>query len=186
MAQLPQLLELTATPLGFAPSAGLASPQPLDVQIPHQEQDWWCWCAVAVGVSSFYDSGFQLAQCEAAGRVLREPAACLDPRSPHVNVMHELDLALDAFGHMGQVIQGPLKFSAVQAEIDQGRPIGVRIRFMNSGIGHFAVIRGYRAGALQMLSIDDPLYDESEVRYEHFATRYRGTGEWRQSYLTRP
>lgn len=185
MAALAQVLEATATPLGLAPFGAVGGTQPLPLDIPHQEQDWWCWCAIAVGVSSFYDGAFGLSQCQAAARVLRQPGACISPDSPEVNVMHELDLALGEFQHFrGPVIQGPLEFSAVRAEIDAGRPVGVRIRFMDSGIGHFTVIRGYRAGGFRMLSIDDPLYDESEVAYEHFVSRYRGTGAWRQTYLT--
>lgn len=185
MPTLAHLIEGTAIPLDLPPPAAAAGAQPLPLDIPHQEQDWWCWCAIAVGVSAFYEGGFGLSQCEAAARILRQPGACLAPDGPEVNVMHELDLALDEFRHFrAPVIQGPLKFGAVQAEIDAGRPVGVRIRFMDSGIGHFTVIRGYRAGALRMLAIDDPLYDESEVVYDHFVHRYRGTGVWRQTYLT--
>jgi hypothetical protein len=190
MAHLPQLLQTASTPLslGIAQSAG-GGAQPLAVEIPPQEQEWWCWCAVTAGICSFYDSNFSLRQCEVAARVLNQPAACANPDTPPVNVMHDLDLALGEFRHFkGPLIQGPLKFTAVQAEIDAGRPIGVRIRFRNTGIGHFTVIRGYRGGALKMLSIEDPnpAYDEREVTYDSFVSRYRGWGEWRQSYLTRP
>jgi hypothetical protein len=185
MATLPSLLQASAAPLTFSlPQIGTASPS-LAVNIPHQEQDWWCWCAIAVGIEAYYSHQLPISQCKAAERILKVPTACANPTSSQVNVMHRLDSALAEFNRFnGPTIQGALKFSEIETEIKAGRPVGARILFKNSGIAHFTVIRGCNSST-KMLHIDDPLYDENEVTYQNFVNRYRGWGEWLQTYLTR-
>ena len=185
MSTLPGLLEATARPLGLAPrAAGVSGANPLNVDVPHQEQDCWCWCAVTVGIAKFYDRTFALSQCQTAARVLGIADACQRPTADDVNRMFDLDMSLAAFGRF-DAMDLALSFAQVKRQIDTQRPVAARIRFMDSGLAHFAVIRGYRETPEQMLVIDDPLYDETEITYREFLTRYKGEGVWKQSYLTR-
>ena len=186
MSALPSLLLATAAPLTLTSLAASTSNsgRSLGIEVPHQEQDWWCWCAVTVGVSTFYDSSFGLSQCETAAQILSEPSACSTPRDDRVNRMFSLKQSLNTFGRLDRETEGPLSFSQVVQEIDAQRPVGARILFLDSGVAHFTIIRGYRKTPQQMLLIDDPLYDESETTYQSFLTAYRGSGRWKQSYLT--
>lgn len=185
MSTLPKLLQSTAKLLKLeAGAAAISSGQSLGIEVPHQDQDNWCWCAITVGVSSFYDPTFGLSQCQTAARVLSIADACSDPENERVNRMFDLDKSLAVFGRFNQIVNGPLSFSLVMREIDAQRPVGVRILFLDSGKGHFTVIRGYRREPQQMLLIDDPLYDEFEITYKNFLTDYQGNGRWKQTYLT--
>ena len=155
----------------------------LNVQIPHQEQDNWCWCAIAVGVGKFFDSTFTLTQCETAAIVLGIGDACSRPKDPDVDTVFELGVTLSKFGHFVRMT-GVLKFDDIREQIDAQRPIGVQVLFMNSGVTHFTVIRGYRTDPEPILVIDDPFYDESEWSYREFVDTYKGSGAWQQSCLT--
>src|SRR5436189_5612367 len=66
---LPQLLLATATAVPDVASESVGA-VPLAIDVPHQERDNWCWCAVTVGVSQFYDGSFSLTQCQTAAQVL--------------------------------------------------------------------------------------------------------------------
>lgn len=158
----------------------------LNIDVPHQEQTLWCWCAVTVGVSRFFDSTFALTQCETAAQVLSAPDACLRPSDDDVNRMFELQKALKVFGRVERVVDAPLSFEEVEREIQAQRPVGAQILFHDAGRMHFTIIRGCRTVAGErILVVDDPLFDESESSYERFKTFYRGDGEWQRSYITR-
>jgi hypothetical protein len=182
MSRAASLIEATSFSVPeLASDTGVAS---LDLRVPHQEQDLWCWCAVTVGVAGFFDAGFGLSQCETAGRVLNVPAACDNPDDESVNKLFALDNALSVFGRLGKVEPGPLAFDEVRRQIDTGRPVGARILFLDNGMAHVTLIRGYRTSPEPILIIDDPLFDESEWSYQQFLRSYRGSGVWKQSYLT--
>ena len=183
MKKLPKLLQDTATAVPEVAAEQLAESNALDVQVPHQEQDNWCWCAVTVGFNTFFDSAFSLAQCETAAEVLGIKDACIRPGDDDVNTLFELDVALSKFGRLAHM-SGVLKFEEIQKQIDAGRPVGVHVFFVDSGVSHFTVIRGYRSGPVSTLAIDDPLYDESEWSYQEFVDSYKGSGAWKHSYLT--
>ena len=157
----------------------------LGVEVPTQDQDLWCWCAITVGVSRFFDASFSLSQCETAANVLGLADACSRPGDDDVNKMFALDAALASFDRLLRRVDGRLSFEQLKREIDAGRPVGVRIRFQDSGQAHFTLIRGYRTEPAPMLAIDDPLYGESTWSFAEFVDNYRGAGVWRQSYLTR-
>ena len=183
MANLPMLMSDTALAVPDVDAEAGAS-RMLRVDVPHQEQDQWCWCALTVGVSRFSDSTFALSQCETAARVLHVPGACDRPSADDVNRMFELDVALGTFGRLRQMNDLPLSFKSIQDEVDAGHPVGARVLFLDTGMAHFTLIRGYRTSPMNMLLIDDPLYDESEWSYQDFVESYRGSGEWQQSYRT--
>lgn len=91
-------------------------------------------------------------------------------------------------------ITKPLDFDAVRSEIDAGRPVCALIKWLDSQgqvtqRGHFIAINGYRVTPAQkeFVSITDPIYGESEVAFEQFASThggYRdGRGVWFASFL---
>lgn len=160
--------------------------QNLGIEVPHQEQSEWCWCAVAVGVRKFFDSGFAMSQCQAANGILQVATACIDPASDAANKPIDLQVALQ-FMHVFRppLLHGPLKFEDLKKELDDRKcPVAARVLFTSDGRSHFTVIRGYQDGPEPMLAIDDPFYDESEIPYAEFVSRYKGTGEWTHTYLT--
>lgn len=183
METLPNLLQDTAFDVPFVDD-GQALPQVVDIEVPHQDESQWCWCAVTVGVNHHFDKSFALSQCQTAAIVLGVADACSRPGDDDINTLFALDDSLKKFGHLKAMKVGSLPFAAIRQEIDDKRPVGVRILFLETGTAHFTVIRGYRTEPVPILLIDDPLYDESEWSYQEFVASYKGSGEWRHSYLT--
>lgn len=182
---LAQLLLDTAVQVPELSASSTGAP-PLAIDVPHQEQDNWCWCAVTVGVSRFFDQTFSLSQCETAAKVLQVADACNRPDEGDVDRMFDLDKALQTFNRFDHVIEQPLAFEDVEREIRAQRPVGVQILFQDRGVMHFTIIRGCRRlEGDRLLLIDDPQFDESECGYERFTHFYRGDGEWIRSYITR-
>ena len=186
MKPIPSLLKSTAKPLAADLTAAAAlDGKVLDMDVPHQEQDCWCWCAVTVGTAAFFDPTFDRSQCKAANRVLKRTDACQSPTDPAVNTMFALDDALAEFGLLRAFIPKPITFDEVALEIRAGNPVGAMVFFLDSGLRHVLAIRGFRKSPIQMILVDDPLYEESEVPFDDFCRRYRGTGVWKMTYLTR-
>ena len=80
----------------------------------------------------------------------------------------------------------PTSFADLCTELDNGRPLGVRIGWSGGG-GHFNVVGCYTANplfGLQSLEIEDPWYGTSVWDYDTFRTAYQGTGSWTHSYKT--
>jgi hypothetical protein len=176
------ILKATAFPVPMPLAAGSLT-RVLDVRVPIQEQDNWCWCAITQGFANYFDRTFALKQCETAAEVLSIPDACDRSSESDVNTLYRLDLALSKFDLFAG-LTGVLTFAQIKSQIDAGLPVGVHVLFEESGVSHFTAIRGYKSDPTPMLVIDDPFYDESEWSYQEFLTRYKGSGVWHHSYLT--
>ncbi|KQV50564.1 hypothetical protein ASC95_14470 [Pelomonas sp. Root1217] len=124
-----------------------------------------------------------MSQCEVAAAVLSLDA-CADPTSEAVNKMMPLEDTLAHFNRLGGVEPIPMSFEKIAEQIDDGLPVCIRVRFMDTGIPHFTVIRGYRRDG-RLLIIDDPAFDESTSPYADVIDAYQGTGVWKQSYRVR-
>jgi len=135
--------------------------------------------------TSFCDRTDATPQCQAANLILGRSDACTSPSSAAVNKPYCLDEALGDFCNLnGSIISGTLAFADVQAQIDDGRPLGTRIAWSGGG-AHFMVIEGYRAAATPWVAIRDPIYGESDLTYASSCTAYPGTGSWSHSYTTK-
>lgn len=183
---LPRLLQATAIPVAAAHEfvAEAEDQRVLEaLQVPHQEQDQWCWCAVAAGLCAFRDQTFAMRQCEVAADFLGLDA-CADPSADEVNKMMPVADVLTHFKLLAFPQEAPMSFEEVVEQIDAGRPVCIRIRFIDTGTPHVTVIRGYRRDG-RMLMIDDPSFDESTMPYADVIDRYEGSGVWKQSYRVR-
>jgi hypothetical protein len=156
-----------------------------NLNIPHQCQENWCWCAVALGIAKFFDSKIQLTQCQAVNAILPATVACSEPTNSNVNRPFRLEVAMQHFHNLRGSVLGPLTFEQIAQEIDdQKKPIAVGIKFLQTGLGHFAVIRGYDPST-RLLMLDDPSFGEAPVSFEELCRTYQGSGVWKASYLTK-
>jgi hypothetical protein len=158
----------------------------LDVRIPQQTQDNWCWAAVALGIAHSYLDFTEAEQCDVARRVLSR-ACCPDGFRDACDVPRHLPPAL------GDHFAGPTRggtrarsFPFVRECIRAGNPVAVRIKWAGSRTGHFVVIVGYRiAGEVVDLCVCDPWTGRRrKVRYGHLMNNYYEAGTWDQSYET--
>jgi Peptidase_C39 like family len=159
----------------------------LDVTIPEQALDHWCWAAIAAGLGEAYGDEPR-SQCLIASEVL-ETSCCprrLAPRSS-CDLPQPIDAVLGT--HLRRRFEDPKHrtFAFVRAQISRGFPIVVRIDWNRPGAGHFVVIAGYRDSSEgRFLWVCDPgTGDRSKVQFTRFLSYYRQKGFWDISYETK-
>jgi Peptidase_C39 like family len=176
-------LGLTADAIGGAPTQWqlLSS-----FEIQHQLQENWCWAAVTSSVARFFDASSPWKQCAIVNELLGQPSLCCGANGSGMNCNKPwyLDKALERLNNLNSFGSGAGTLAQLQAEIDSGRPIGVRIGW-NAFSGHFVVIDGYSANDNGYVNVRDPWFGDSTCEYQEFVERYRGTGAWTHSYWTK-
>jgi hypothetical protein len=80
---------------------------------------------------------------------------------------------------------GTVPFSRAQQEIDAGRPLAARTQWRGGQGAHFLTIVGYHRD-FEKLTIEDPLFGRSHWHYRAFYENYRHSGQWKNSYYTKP
>jgi len=152
----------------------------------HQEQTQWCWSATATSVAHYYNAASTWTQCSLVNAELGRGDCCTSPSSNNCNQPWTLNTVLTRVGHLASFAAGATSFADVQVELDNGRPLGVRIGWSGGG-GHFNVIACYTSNVLLRLRsvhVEDPWYGSSVWDYDSFRTAYQGTGSWTHSYKT--
>ena len=72
--------------------------------------------------------------------------------------------------------------SEIQNEIDQGKPICTRVAWSGGG-AHFMAITGYNG---REITIQDPAYGTTTMRFDDYAAGYQTGGYWSHTYYTQP
>jgi hypothetical protein len=153
----------------------------------HQEQTQWCWSATATSVAHYYNSASAWTQCSLVNAEFGRSDCCTSPSSSNCNQPWYLDSVLTRVGHLASFTGSSTSFADVCTELDNGRPLGVRIGWSGGG-GHFNIIACYTRhllSRLQSVQIEDPWYGTSVWDYDTFRTAYQGTGSWTHSYRTK-
>ena len=161
----------------------------LDVNVPRQAQDNWCWAAVSVGIRRAYEGSATL-QCQVATQVLGQHPCCPAGVETFCNVQRPLVPALRPH------FDGPVlddgnsrQFEFVKHHIDRGHPLAVRLAWGEGGTGHFVVISGYHeTGDLKDVVVCDPYIGGKghRVPFEQFRSNYQQLGQWDLTYRTAP
>lgn len=151
-----------------------------------QEQDQWCWAAVTVSVSKFYDPASSWTQCSLVNAELNRDDCCWDGGSSGCNRPWTLEAPLSETNNLNWTDGSAAVFPDIAAEINNRRLLGCRIGWASGG-GHFVVIHGFSDGPNgSWVSVADPFYGSSTYAYDVFCTNYRSNGEWTHSYFTQP
>jgi hypothetical protein len=171
-------LGLVSVPVGGGAAVGGSA---LPFQMQHQLQTQWCWAAVTASTAAYYRSG-PWTQCSVVNALLAQTACCVSGNSAFCNQPFYLDRALTRTGNFSALAPGKLSLVDLNAEIEAGRPIGVRVGWGGGG-GHFLAVTGAsRTGTLQ---VADPWFGTSTTDYLTFSTRYQGFGTWTHTYRTK-
>jgi hypothetical protein len=150
--------------------------------IQTQEQDLWCWAAVAASIDDYFARGASMTQSGVANKVLKRGDCTANNRA--CNVVATLQDALLEVSHLDGFVTRRLEFSEIKEQIDKKRPVCVRIGWFEGG-GHFVVISGYSISesGTEMLTIRDPWYVDSILTFEDFGSAYLlGEGSWTDSF----
>lgn len=162
----------------------------VDLNFTMQEQgpSNWCWSAVSVSTDGYYNPPTQWTQCRLANDLLGQTGCCANGHSTACDQQFYLEVALGHVGHRGAVFENPPSDAALFAELDAGRPVGVRIEWNGFGTGHFVMVTGYDNDdpANVMVDIDDPADGEHvRIARNQFPSSYRTVGGvWTHTYLT--
>ena len=137
----------TATATAAAPhhdtavpaAAAAANSKRLNITMQAQQKDNWCWAASGNTIATWFGRGYTQNQfCNAAfGRT--QGYDCPNWQADLGNVQTALNWAGI---NSGSYVTGWLRYSTVQTEINNNRPIETRIQW-SSGGGHMNVLYGY-------------------------------------------
>jgi hypothetical protein len=154
--------------------------------VQHQQQTQWCWAAVAVSISLYYNPASGWTQCDLVNAELGQTTCCVNGGSTACNRPWYLDRALIRTGNLASFSSGALTFGAVRTEIDNRTPPCARIGWSGGG-GHVVGIGAYlQLGASRWLTICDPWYGVSSQSLPIFQSSYQGSGSWTHTYRTQP
>lgn len=150
-----------------------------------QKQSEWCWAAVALSIERYFSPYSVWGQCGIAAQVLKDAKDSCEYPENH-DEPAQLETALAVVSRLRNTRKGPMKFEEIQQELDAGRPVCVRIKWIGDG-AHFVVLTGYKVSRsnLKMVDIADPLYPDSTRAFDDFPSAYQGGGEWTDSFLVR-
>ncbi|AUG79433.1 hypothetical protein CFP65_4707 [Kitasatospora sp. MMS16-BH015] len=111
----------------------------LNLTMQQQVNSNWCWAASGNTIATYYGYTYSQNQfCNAAfGRSIN--STCPNSQA----ALDDVQNALSWIGiNPGSYVNGYLRYSTVQTEIDASRPVETRIQW-SSGGGHMEVIYGY-------------------------------------------
>lgn len=159
----------------------------LAVSVEPQAQTEWCWAAVALGVSEFFDPTTTWTQCRIVCTELQDDSCCADGSTTACNQPGSLEQALAITGNLQGAATPPLSQDEVAAELAAGRPVCARIGWRDGG-AHFVAITAVDTATNRLL-IQDPETKSADSRgsdwqYDAFRDNYRARGEWTNSFLT--
>lgn len=171
--------------LNVTTGAGGALRLPLTIQM--QVHSDWCWAAVTASISQFYRANSRWTQCSIADAALGRQDCC-GTGGPDPNMCNRpfyLETALDVTGHLLKVEPHDLTITEVQAELSNGRPLCCRIEWSDR-TGHFLSIIDCFFGQSGdvYLSIADPIFLETQILFQDFASAYQTGASWTHSYFT--
>lgn len=159
----------------------------LDFTLELQQQNNWCWAAIATSIGNFYDNS-SLSQKEIVSRLLNIDISLLPDQTDDKHISNQqrtLDESLTLVNSFSHWSLGRPSFERLLLEISAGRPVCVRIEWLEGG-AHYLVIKGINPGE-QLLHIEDSLHGPSVVAYNSFPKLYLGMGAiWTETFWTAP
>jgi len=175
---------------GYAPKfvVGWAGVDPVDVvlnfSMQKQTQSNWCWAATSTSISHFYHANSTWTQCKVANDQLGRSDCCGSGAGGPCNVYGYLDDALQSVGCFASMNSSTTSWSDIEAQVLQGRPLGIRVAWSGGG-AHFIAATGTEDNSLVWVS-DCGSGTTSLVDYNTLKNSYRGSGSWTHSYFTQP
>lgn len=158
----------------------------LEIELERQLKSRWCWASLASAIARYYET-MDIQQVRLADELLKdtdsEPEIYTVEDRREKNLNFKLDVALKYVGCFSHWSAGKPNFERLQFEINQGRPLCVRLEWRKGG-AHYVMIKGYD-WEKDTLLIDDPLHGLDRIAFEDFPGKYRVSGAiWTETYWT--
>ncbi|MFI5665843.1 papain-like cysteine protease family protein [Streptomyces sp. NPDC051704] len=130
---------VTAAPTSSAGAESALASKRLNITMQAQAKTNWCWAASGNTIATWFGRNYTQNQfCNAAFN-RQQGYDCPNNQATLGNVQTALDWAGI---NSGSYVNGWLRYTTVQSEIDAGRPVETRIQWSNGG-GHMHVVYGY-------------------------------------------
>lgn len=157
----------------------------LPITVKEQLKSRWCWAAIASAVGNYYQT-ISLDQIEIAAILLHDfdngEGLYSEDEIIARNVNFKLDVALKQVNCFSHWTIGKPIFERIQFEINQGRPLGVRLEWFKGG-AHYILIKGYNDEG--KILIEDSLHGPSSQNFNQFPDNYRESGAvWTETFWT--
>jgi len=152
------------------------------MEMEPQEQNEWCWAAVAVSVDRYLNTASTLTQCQLAKSMFPGEDCCNNPDP--CDRPEKLQDALMKIGRLRGVETNGLQFAEVQETVlRQHLPLCVRIAWAGGG-AHFVAIDGcsHPGEPRQLVHVVDPAHDDSTMDFNDFLSAYQGMGRWTATF----
>jgi hypothetical protein len=158
----------------------------LPVKVEQQLKSRWCWAAIASAVASWYQT-MRIGQVQVVDSLLADVNAGKGLYTKEEllerNVNFKLDVALKFVHCFSHWTIGKPAFERVQFEINQGRPLGVRLEWFKGG-AHYILVNGYNDQDGSIM-IEDPLHGPHVLDFNRFPANYRESGAvWTETFFT--
>jgi hypothetical protein len=154
------------------------------MEIETQKAANWCWAAVTVSVDRELNPSSDLTQCRVAQAVFGSQDCCASMSA--CDQPQPLQVALSKVNRLRDTIPDIVGFDRIRAEIRDGRPVCLRIKWRGSG-AHFVVIDKFdrlETGEI-VVHVLDPLYPNSRMFLDDLVSAYLGDGEWVATFLVK-
>lgn len=162
-------------------------------ELDSQSEGEWCWAAVTVGVSHFYNSGSTWDQCHLAKSLCDAGNPCDCCNNGAAQGCNEPRRVQDALNLTKNWADGPVPvaddldsmMSRVASELQAHRPVIAELAWPGDIGAHVVVIAAIDT-TNQKLHVLDPSSDGEthDVGYQDFHYIYKGTGTWTNSFFT--
>lgn len=154
----------------------------LDFNIQAQQQSNWCWAAISVSMTKFYNSNSQLEQCSLVNNRLGRTDCCQDGSSKQCNQTQSIYKVLPQLGVSASPHAGQQSFIELSEQIQLGHPL---VLILMRGLdAHYAVLSG--VGANETVTIKDPMGGVTrKMSYQEFKKIYEQR-YWKGSFFTKP
>lgn len=158
----------------------------LPITVAQQLRSRWCWAAIASAVATYYQT-MSIGQHQIADSLLSDPDAkngrYTNEDLLEKNVNFKLDVALKHVKCFSHWTIGKPVFERIQFEINQGRPLGVRLEWFKGG-AHYILVNGYNDQD-KCIMIQDPLHGPGVFGFHRFPENYRESGAvWTETFFT--
>lgn len=161
-------------------------------RVRHQEQDNWCWAALAVSVEAFYTRTTPRTQCSLVNTTIGRTDCCERTPCAACNTSYSIGRGLSNLNCLnGSTIPNSISFSDVRTQIADSKPIGIRVLWAGGSttVGHALSIYGYKtenlAAADVTIDVSDPTHGLSTVKFARFPANYHGGVFWTHTYKTK-
>jgi hypothetical protein len=158
----------------------------LPIHVKKQLKSRWCWVAIACAVGEYYQT-CNLRQKDLVRILLKD----IDNKESQYskgeikerNINFKLDIALKFVNGFSHWTIGKPSFERIQFEINQGRPVCIRLEWFKGG-AHYVLVRGYNSEQ-ETIFIEDSLHGSGIESFKNFPDKYCKSGAvWTETFWT--